>query len=45
MYFFWGLQDVAMLVLVNLEDDAILGNELLLSWHTITSYNEEWVWF
>ncbi|RVW42613.1 hypothetical protein CK203_027789 [Vitis vinifera] len=32
-----------MLVLVNLEDDAILGNELLLSWHTITSYNEEWV--
>ena len=44
MYFFWGLQDVAMLVLVNLEDDAILGNELLLSWRG-TLYNEEWVWF
>eukprot|EP00261_Vitis_vinifera_P032851 XP_019074094.1 PREDICTED: diacylglycerol kinase 5-like isoform X2 [Vitis vinifera] len=30
------------MVLVNLEDDAILGNELLLSWRG-TSYNEEWV--
>ncbi|KAL6347427.1 hypothetical protein AAG906_022354 [Vitis piasezkii] len=39
---FWQTRDV--MVLVNLEDDAILGNELLLSWHAI-SYNEEWVWF
>ncbi|XP_034681086.1 probable disease resistance protein At5g45490 [Vitis riparia] len=31
-------------VLVNLEDDPILGNELLLSWRTL-SLREEWVWF
>ncbi|KAL6347413.1 hypothetical protein AAG906_022340 [Vitis piasezkii] len=30
------------MVLVNLEDDAILGNELLLSWRGISA-NEEWV--
>ncbi|KAL6347154.1 hypothetical protein AAG906_012735 [Vitis piasezkii] len=31
------------LVLVNLEDDAILGNELLLSWRGISYFTAEWV--
>ncbi|XP_010648205.1 uncharacterized protein LOC104878930 [Vitis vinifera] len=38
--FFWGGHD--LIVLTNPEDDAILGNELLLSWHTISS-NENMV--
>ncbi|RVW66942.1 putative disease resistance protein RGA1 [Vitis vinifera] len=43
--YFWK-RYVTALVLVNLEDDAILGNELLLSWRGM-SFNEDmrWVWF